>query len=120
MPSPVHAASPEDLTVDAAEGNVTLSRYAAAGEGKRPAALLLHGSRGIELKPRAYERHALALAAAGIDAYLVRYFTAADWAALDRKANTPEGRSGNPNGRPRGRKKVLSWQNSQSFLYLFG
>ena len=88
---PIHAhALPEDLHVAAEGGPVALTRYAADLPGKRPAVLLLHGSRGIELRPRAYERHAIALAAVGIDAYLVRYFTAADWTALDPTNNRPE------------------------------
>jgi carboxymethylenebutenolidase len=87
---PIQArALPEDLHV-ATEGEpVALTRYAADPPGKRPAVLLLHRSRGIELKPRANERHAIALAAGGIDAYLVRYFTAADRTALDPTNNTP-------------------------------
>jgi carboxymethylenebutenolidase len=90
LPISAHGASPEDLNVDAGGGPVDLTRYAADGAGKRSAVLLLHGSRGVELKPRAYERHAIALATGGIDAYLVRYFTVADWSALDGKINTPE------------------------------
>lgn len=66
------------LAVSTDEGDMTLSRYAAEGTERRPAVLLLHGSRGIEMKPAAYERHANALRAAGIDCYLVRYMTEAD------------------------------------------
>ena len=88
---PIHAlALPEDLHVATEGGPVAVTRYVADPPGKRPAVLLLHGSRGIELKPRAYEHHAIALAAGGIDAYLVRYFTAADWTALDPTDHTPE------------------------------
>jgi carboxymethylenebutenolidase len=68
----------EQLVVSTDEGDMALSRYAADGAAKRPAVLLLHGSRGIEMKPAAYERHANALKAAGIDGYLVRYMTEAD------------------------------------------
>ncbi|MEP9377578.1 dienelactone hydrolase family protein [Aquabacter sp. CN5-332] len=76
-------ASPEALTIAAAGDQVAVTRFAAAGSDKRPAVLLLHGSLGVELSPKAYERHAQALAAAGIDAYLVRYYDPADMAALD-------------------------------------
>jgi carboxymethylenebutenolidase len=58
---------------------------AADREGKRPVVLLLHGSRGFERKPLAYERYAAALAAKGIDACLLRYFTAADAPMFDPK-----------------------------------
>ncbi|MGC2774239.1 MAG: dienelactone hydrolase family protein [Bradyrhizobium sp.] len=61
---------------------MALTRYEAAGTGKRPAVLILHGARGVELKPRAYERYADALASAGIGAYLVRYYNPADDRAL--------------------------------------
>jgi carboxymethylenebutenolidase len=72
------AAAPEQLAVSTDEGDMALSRYAAEGAGKRPAVLLLHGARGIEMKPAAYERHANALQAAGIDCYLARYLTETD------------------------------------------
>ncbi|QPF88420.1 dienelactone hydrolase family protein [Bradyrhizobium genosp. L] len=77
---PLRAA--EQLSIEAGEGRVALSRYASARSGKRPAVLLLHGSRGFDLRLTAYERHANALAAAGIDAYFVRYYTSADTQAI--------------------------------------
>jgi carboxymethylenebutenolidase len=80
--------TPEELSVAADEGRVTLTRYAADHVGKRAGVLVLHGSRGIERKPRAYQRYADALSAVGIDVYLVRYFTAADIQALDLKTST--------------------------------
>jgi len=80
---PACAAAPEQLSVDADEGSVDLTRYAGDRAGKRPAVLLLHGSRGFERKPLAYERYAAALAAKGIDGYLLRYFTAADAPVFD-------------------------------------
>ena len=82
LPASVHAAAPEQLSVDTGQGPVVLTRYAADVPGVRPAVLLLHGARGIELRPRAYERYAEQLAESGIDVYLVRYFTAADNEAL--------------------------------------
>ncbi|WP_161491900.1 dienelactone hydrolase family protein [Bradyrhizobium centrolobii] len=67
--------------------------------GKRPAVILLHGSRGIELKPRAYGRYADALSAKGIDAYLLRYMTDSDTAALNPKTSTQESREAYDTGR---------------------
>jgi carboxymethylenebutenolidase len=64
---PARAGTPEQFSVDAEGGLVALSRYAADQAGKRPGVLLLHGSRGFELKPRAYERYANALSEKGID-----------------------------------------------------
>ncbi|OKO77740.1 dienelactone hydrolase family protein [Bradyrhizobium sp. NAS96.2] len=77
------AATAETLTVDAGESPVTLSRFAAGRAGKRPAVLVLHGSRGFDLRPQAYERYANALTADGIDAYFVRYYTPADEQAFE-------------------------------------
>jgi carboxymethylenebutenolidase len=67
-----------------------VSRYAATADGRRPAVIVLHGSRGIELRIRAYERYADALTAHGIDTYFLRYMTPADIAAL--KSTTQEKR----------------------------
>jgi carboxymethylenebutenolidase len=89
---PARAATPEQLSIDADEGPVPLTRYAAEQDGKRPSVLLLHGSHGFELRPRAYERYANALSAKGIDAYLLRYLTAADAPVFDPKTCTREKR----------------------------
>jgi carboxymethylenebutenolidase len=99
IPVPGHAAAPEELSAEADEGSVALTRYAADRVGKRPAVLVLHGARGVELKPRAYERYANHLATGGIDTYLVRYFTAADYQALDPKTSTRETRDVYDTGR---------------------
>jgi carboxymethylenebutenolidase len=84
--------SSEELNVEATEGGVGVTRYAADRVGKRPAVLVLHGNRGVEFSTRAYERYANALAAGGIDAYLVDYFTAEDHQALDPKKSARESR----------------------------
>ena len=89
---PARAVTPEQLSVDADEGAVRLTRYAAEQAGKRPSVLLLHGSHGFELKPRAYEHYANALSVKGIDAYLLRYLTAADAPVFDPKTSTQEKR----------------------------
>jgi len=93
------AGTTEELSVNAEEGSMALTRYAADRPGKRPCVLVLHGSRGIEIKPRAYERYANALTARGIDAYFLRYFTAADSQALDPKTSTKESRNTYDSGR---------------------
>ena len=80
---PSLAAAAETVAVEADGGPVTLNRYGAERTGKRPAVLLLHGSRGFDVRPQAYQRHAIALTADGIDAYFVRYYTVADERAIE-------------------------------------
>ncbi|WP_298878062.1 dienelactone hydrolase family protein [uncultured Bradyrhizobium sp.] len=75
-------ASAEELKVASGGDSLSVLRYAAAGSQQRPAVVALHGARGIEIRPRAYERYADALTAKGIDTYFLRYMTAADMAAL--------------------------------------
>ncbi len=89
---PAGAATPERIAVDADEGSIAMTRYAAVRAGKRASILLLHGSGGFERKPRAYERYADALAAKGFDAYFLNYFTTADASALQSKTSTREAR----------------------------
>jgi carboxymethylenebutenolidase len=89
---PTYAATAENLSVAADEESVGLTRYAADQIGKRCGIVVLHGSRGIELKPRAYQRYADALTAAGIDVYLARYFTVADLPVFDPKTSTRQRR----------------------------
>jgi carboxymethylenebutenolidase len=91
--------SPEELSVVADDGSVIVTRYEAGHAGKRPAVLVLHGARGVELKPGASERYANALAAADIDAFLVRYFTPVDYQALDPNKSTWESRDAYATGR---------------------
>jgi carboxymethylenebutenolidase len=69
---------------------------------------MLHGARGVELKPRAYERYADSLSVAGIDAYLVRYFTRADQENIDPKTSTRESRETYATGRYEGWAKRIS------------
>jgi carboxymethylenebutenolidase len=75
---PASARMPEQLGVDTDDGRVALTRYAADRTDARPSVLILHGTNGFDLRPSAYERYARALAAKGIDAYWVRYLSAAD------------------------------------------
>jgi carboxymethylenebutenolidase len=89
---PARAAPPEQLSVDADGGSVALTRYTANQAGQRASVLLLHGTRGFELRLRAYERYANALSAKGIDAYFLRYLTAADAPVFDPQTSTRERR----------------------------
>jgi carboxymethylenebutenolidase len=81
----------EKLDVPAKEGPVALTRYAAGQTSKRPAVIVLHGSRGFELRLLAYQRYSDALTASGIDVYLARYYGPADAEAL-AKLGTSEKR----------------------------
>ena len=82
VPIAARSAPGEQFNVTSGQDSLPVSRYAAAVDGKRPAVIVLHGSRGIELRARAYERYADALTARGIDTYFLRYMTPADTAAL--------------------------------------
>ncbi|MGJ4941217.1 dienelactone hydrolase family protein [Bradyrhizobium sp. HKCCYLS1011] len=78
----LHAEPADQFRVESAEGAIVSAHYAANGTAKRPSVLVLHGARGVELRQRAYERYADALTAAGIDAYLVRYYSPVDDQAM--------------------------------------
>jgi carboxymethylenebutenolidase len=86
------AGTPQQLSVNPGHGDRVLTRYASDRTGKRPSVVLLPGTRGFEAKPRAYERDAVALSGAGIDAYFLHYLTAADAAVLTSKTSTRETR----------------------------
>jgi carboxymethylenebutenolidase len=75
---PARAGTPEQINIDAGEGRIVVTRYAGHGADKRASVLLLHGLHGFERRLQPYERYCSALNAKGIDAYLVRYLTAAD------------------------------------------
>src|SRR6201986_1820842 len=78
----------EQIKFAADEGEVVVTRYAAPGPDKRPCVVLLHGLHGFERRLPAYERSTSALTAKGIDAYLLRYLTAADVEFIDSGATT--------------------------------
>jgi carboxymethylenebutenolidase len=96
------------LSIESDDGAITLTRYAADHGGTHPAVLLLHGARGVELNPGAYRRYAERLAESGVDAYLVSYFTATDYAALASKTSTPNSREAYETGRFDGWAKRMS------------
>jgi len=108
VPSIAHGAPAEELSVTSGSDSLRVSRYAAGTAGKRSAVIVLHGSRGIELRARAYERYADALLAKGIDAYFLRYMTNSDAAALDLKTSTQESRKTYDTGRYRGWSDTVS------------
>jgi carboxymethylenebutenolidase len=91
-PTSARSASDEQFKVTSGHDSLSVSRYVAATAGTRPAVIVLHGARGIELRPRAYERYADALTARGIDTYFLRYMTPTDTAALTSTSATHESR----------------------------
>ncbi|MBV8362413.1 MAG: hypothetical protein JO189_31440 [Deltaproteobacteria bacterium] len=50
-PFPAYSGSPEECNVNDDEGGAAIAQYAADRAGKRPAALVLHGNRGVEFNP---------------------------------------------------------------------
>jgi carboxymethylenebutenolidase len=71
------------MTLPAKEHPVHVTYFRAAGTERRPAALILHGAGGFERFRAGYETYASDIAAAGIDAYLVEYYSAADASAVE-------------------------------------
>ena len=66
-----------DMALPAGERAVKVIAFRAAGDAPRPAALILHGAGGFDRRISAYRAYAAAVATAGIDAYLVYYYSAA-------------------------------------------
>ncbi len=66
------------ITVAATERPVKLIAFVAPGTEPRPAALLLHGGNGFRNGLPGYSRYAAGLAASGVDAYLVYYYSDKD------------------------------------------
>lgn len=73
-----HAAEGEKLILPTQERQVHVSYFRAPGDKPRPAALLLHGANGFDSQIGGYDAYASELAAHGIDAYLVYYYSPAD------------------------------------------
>lgn len=67
-----------DLLLPTTFHPVPARRFAAPGKGKRPAVLLLHGRNGLDRFRSHYEDVARAIAASGLDAYLLSYYDDAD------------------------------------------
>ncbi len=67
-----------DMTLPATERAVSVIQFKAPGDAKRPSTLILHGAGGFDRRFKDYNRYAAAVANAGIDAYLVYYYSGAD------------------------------------------
>ena len=66
--------SPQPTVIKGGNGAIEVVRFAAEGTTARPAVLILHGSGGLDTGYAAYAPYAQALAASGVDAYVVGYF----------------------------------------------
>jgi carboxymethylenebutenolidase len=94
-PHPAQAddAQPQPLTIPASERPVTVTRYAAPGDGKRPAVVILHGNGGLTARTMPhYARYAAALAAQGIDGYIVDYYSRDDARGMEATDSGARGR----------------------------
>jgi len=87
---PLAAAAPIDgrgVVFETQQRPLTAELFSAPGDGKRPAVVILHGVSGLDASPALsqYRRYAAALAGAGIDAYVLSYYDAADAVATKSK-----------------------------------
>lgn len=80
LPHPARASevAMETVTFQTSLHPVTAQRFAAPGQGRRPAVILLHGRQGLEPFAAFYQGRARAVARAGMDAYLFTYYDDAD------------------------------------------
>jgi carboxymethylenebutenolidase len=78
LPMSASAIEGRKITLPASERQVAVTYFRAPGDGKRPAALLLHGAGGFDAQIASYNQYASSLAENGIDAYLVYYYSTAD------------------------------------------
>ncbi len=72
----------EEILLKSADGPVSVRYVAARTEGKRPAVIVLHGRQTFDEHPALYTRYAEALAAKGIDAFIISYYSKADKEAM--------------------------------------
>ena len=68
----------QKIMLPAKERQVHVTYFRASGDAPRPSALLLHGAGGFDRQIANNNRYAAALAAQGIDAYLVYYYSDLD------------------------------------------
>jgi carboxymethylenebutenolidase len=68
----------QKITLPAKERQVHVTYFRAPGDAARPAALLLHGASGFDRRIADNSHYAAMLAAQGIDAYLVYYYSDLD------------------------------------------
>jgi carboxymethylenebutenolidase len=81
-----------EMTVEGAGGPIAIKLFTAAGEGRHPAVIILHGRQGFDTFSDAYTRFAEALAARSIDTVLLSYYDAADTAAMGSEDRASRGR----------------------------
>lgn len=76
-----------DQIIVVSERPVHVTPFRAPGDAPRPAVLLLHGSLDFTHQMPGYTRFAGALAASGLDAYLVHYYSGADLTGIHTGQN---------------------------------
>src|SRR5690242_5014000 len=69
----------QPITVEAGNGPIEVTLFAASDRGTHPAVIILHGRQEFS---DAYARYAEQLAARGMDAFVVSYYSDADRAAM--------------------------------------
>ena len=82
----------QKIMLPAKERQVHVTYFRAPGDAPRPAALLLHGAGGFDRQIANNNRYAAALAAQGIDAYLVYYYSDLDDKMMSNGVNVFEDR----------------------------
>jgi carboxymethylenebutenolidase len=80
------------IMLPAKERQVHVTYFRAPGDAPRPAALLLHGAGGFDRQIANNNRYAASLAAQGIDAYLVYYYSDMDDKMMSNGVNVFEDR----------------------------
>lgn len=78
-----------EMKLPATERQVKVIHFKAPGDAKRPAALLLHGAGGFDRRIAEYRRYGSIVAEAGVDAYLVYYYSPRDEQAVDFEGRYP-------------------------------
>ncbi len=78
----------QKIQIAATERKVDLTYFRSPRDGKRPAVLLLHGAGGFDGQIAAYKQYCSTLAEAGIDAYLVYYYSATDQIQMRQDGDT--------------------------------
>src|ERR1700704_1446877 len=82
----------QKIILPAKERQVHVTYFRAPGDAPRPAALLLHGAGGFDRQIANNNRYAAQLAAQGIDAYLVYYYSDMDDKMMSNGVNVFEDR----------------------------
>lgn len=72
-----------EMRLPATERQVKVIYFKAPGDAPRPAALILHGAGGFDRRIADYRRYGSTVAEAGIDAYLVYYYSPRDEQSVD-------------------------------------